>query len=61
MRSHSAKESVGVLGEDLTENLLAACQGDNWEVVEALVPEIREKVKSGQSWRSPDAAEFFFS
>ena len=51
----------GVLGEDLTENLLSACQGDNWEVVEALVPEIRDKVKSGQSWRSPDASEFFFT
>ncbi|MDG1357869.1 MAG: hypothetical protein P8P36_06725, partial [Akkermansiaceae bacterium] len=51
----------GVLGEGLTENLLSACQGDNWEVVEALVPEIRESVKAGQTWRSPEASEFFFT
>ncbi len=51
----------GVLGEDLTENLLSACQGDKWEVVEALVPEIRESVKAGQTWRSPEASEFFFT
>ena len=52
---------LNVLGEELTENLLAACQGDNWDVVEALVPDIRQAVRGGQTWRSPDAAEFFFS
>ena len=48
-----------VLGEELTENLLSACQGDNWQVVEALVPEIRQAVKDGQNWWSSEAFEFF--
>jgi thymidylate kinase len=48
-----------VLGEELTENLLSACQNDNWGVVEALVPEIRQSVKSSQNWWSSDAFEFF--
>ncbi|MGB2351683.1 MAG: hypothetical protein ACPH9O_08665 [Akkermansiaceae bacterium] len=50
-----------VLGEELTENLLNACQNDNWDVVEALVPEIRNAVRNGQTFWSPDASEFFFS
>jgi thymidylate kinase len=50
-----------VLGQDVTERLLVACQKDDWPGVEALVPEIRDKVTGQRSGLSPDAIRFFFN
>jgi thymidylate kinase len=50
-----------VLGPQLTERLLSACQAGDWTGVERLVPEIRREVEGQRVWWSSDAIRFFTS
>ncbi|MDC0302591.1 hypothetical protein OAL23_00310 [bacterium] len=58
----SFRLAVGdILGDELCECLLKACQDGNWTGVEKLVPKIREKVSATRHRLSPDGIRFFLS
>ena len=48
-----------VLGGELCERLLQACQGDDWAEVERLVPALRRAVTGGQSRFSAESLRFY--
>lgn len=50
-----------ILGQDLTEALLSACQSGDWDGVSKLVPQIRHQVEKSCRKFSVDAFRFFIS